>query len=446
MKIIIAGAGDVGFHLAELLASEKQDIILIDTNQEVLDYASSRLDVLTINGDSASIEVLNQANVQRASMVLAVTTSEKINLITAILSKKMGAKQTIARINNPEYLDEENQEMFLDLGVDHMISPTSLASEEIFRLLSQSSFTDIFDFEEGRISLVGINIQETCSLINLPLSQMPAEALAIKLRPAIILRGHKTIIPRGEDIIRKGDLVYFIALKENIPALKTLINVRDHVVKNVMILGGGELGLSVAKLLETKYNVTLIERDRNFCKKLSLSLRDSLIINGEYSNFDLMMDEGLQRMDAFIALTDNSETNIIASLTARNYGVFKTIARVENKEYTYVSQNIGVDSLINKKLFAANEIFRFIRKGKVEALTSLSGVDAEVIEYLVHKTNKLTRKPLKELHLPKGSLVGAVIRGDDVYIPDGDFQIDLGDKVIVLALPEDLGKLEQLFK
>ncbi len=446
MKIIIAGAGDVGFHLAQLLSYENQSIMLVDSNKEVLEYASSRLDVKTIPGDCAQVEILKDAGVAKSDVVLAVTTSEKTNLVTAILAKKLGAKQTFARTNSPEYLLKEQQDIFKELGIDHLISPIKLAADEILRLLKQSHFTDIYNFEEGRISLIGVSIIDSSPLAHIKLSQLPQDSADFKIRPVIILRDTLTIIPKGNDMLVPGDLVYFILPKESIDSLKKLFDTKEHPIKNVMILGEGEMGYMVARLLEKEYRVTIIEKDRQYSKILAGKLSNAMVVNGDYSNFDILAEEGLDHMDAFVALTNNSETNIISSLTAKNHGVFKTIARVESKEYTYVSQNIGVDSLINKKLFAANDIFRYIRKGKVEALTSLSGVEAEIIEYLVDRPSKLTRKPLKDVRFPPSSLIGAVIRNKDVFIPDGDFQIELNDKVIVLALPKDISKLEKFFK
>lgn len=446
MKIVIAGAGDIGFHLAELLSFEKQDIVLIDTNQEVLDYAATHLDVMTLRGDSSSIDVLRQADVPRARLVLAVTTSEKTNLVTAILAKKMGAHQTIARVSNYEYLEDSQRETFKELGVDSLISPILLAGEEIKRLIRECSFTDHFAFEDGKINLIGVTLDEYSPLVNQQLFNIDDEQETdLNLRPIAILRGHRTIIPRGKTILRKGDHVYFITKKKNMEKLNNLIGKQKYKVKNVMILGGTPLGLATAKQLEKEYNITVIEKDKERCKVLAEKLDNCLIINGDASNIDLLVEEGLNNMDAFIALSSNSETNIIASLTAKNHGVYKTIAQVENKEYIHISQNIGVDTLINKKLIAANNIFRFIRKGKVEAITSLHGVDAEVIEYLIHKSNKTTRKPLKDLHFPQTALIGGVIRGDEALIPDGEFQLQLNDKVIVFALPEAIDKLEQLF-
>ncbi len=446
MKIIIAGAGDMGFHLAELLSYEDQDIILIDTNQDVLDYAATHLDVLTIKGDSSSIEVLETAEVWRAQLFLAVTTSEKNNLITAILAKKMGARQAIARVENPEYLNEANRERFRELGIDSLFSPRQLAAKEISRLLQKVSFTDVFEFEGGKIDLVGVTLDDYSPLINKALGENQLFSADSSMRPIAVLRGHQTILPRGDTVLRNNDHVYFIAKKENIERVEAVVGKKKRAIKNIMIIGGSGLSLETARILEDDYNVTVVERSKDICKNLTECLNNSLIINGDAANIELLEEEGLSRMDAFIALTPDSEINIIASLVAKNHGVYKTIALVENKEYTHISQNIGVDTLINQKLIAANNIFRFVRKGRVEAITGLHGVDAEVIEFIVHKENQLTKKPLKNLHFPKTALIGGVIRGEESLIPTGDFQLKVNDKVIVFSMPESIGKVEQLFR
>ena len=335
---------------------------------------------------------------------------------------------------------------FTELGVDNLISPVFLAAEEIGRLVKQAYFTDIFEFEDGRISLVGITLDESSPLIDIPLQDIHEFTDEVDLRPIAILRGHRTIIPRGETLLRRNDHVYFITKKQHIESLRRIVDRRQVKVKNIMILGGTELSQATAKRLEKHYNITLVAKDRECCKRFSEELLHTLVINGDFSNFDLLVEEGLDNMDAFIALTDNSETNIIASLTAKNHGVYKTIAQVENKEYVHISQNIGVDTLINKKLIAANNIFRYVRKGKVEAITSLHGVDAEVIEFVVQKNNQLTRKPLRALPFPEAALIGGVIRGDESHIPDGDFQLQIDDKVIEFTLPEGIAKVEQLFR
>ena len=445
MRIIIAGAGDVGFHLAELLAFENKSITLIDKSQDVLDYAATHLDVMTLQGDSSSIDTLQEAGVNNAGLVLAVTTSEKNNICTAILAKKMGARRAIARVANQEYLEEAQRNTFRELGIDSLISPTQLASEEIFRLVRECSFTDHFSFEEGKAHLIGITLDDYSPLVNQQIAEINDIETDVALRPIAILRGHRTIIPRGNTVLRRNDHIYFITKGGNTNKLINLVGKKKVNVKNVMILGGTKLGEATAKRLEQTYNITLIEKDKERCKELAEQLHNTLVINGDYSNINLLEEEGLNKMDAFIALSNNSETNIIASLTAKNHGVYKTIAQVEHKEYVHISQNIGVDTLINKKLIAANNIFRYVRKGHVEAITSLHGVDAEIIEYVITKKNQTTKKPLKDLHFPNTALIGSVIRGEETLLPNGDFQLQLDDKVIVFALPEAINKLEKLF-
>lgn len=446
MKIIIAGAGNLGFHLAELLSYENQDITLIDDSQDVLDYASTHLDVLTLRGDSSSIRILNEAGVENADLVLAVTTSENTNLMTASLAKKLGARQAIARVNKTEYLLEENRDLIKSLGVDSIFSPMQLAAREIERLVDRCSFTDIFEFEDGKISLFGITLDDYSPLVNVQLKKWKQLEADVSLRPIAILRGHITIIPNGEVTLRSNDHVYFITQKEKVDDVENFVGIKKVKIKSIMILGGSPLAYETARHLEKSYSVTLIEENKERCKHLAEELKSTLIINGRADNFDLLMEEGLERMDAFIALTPNSETNIIASLTAKNHGVYKTIAQVENKEYTFISQNIGVDTLINQKLIAANNIFRFVRQGRVEAITGLHGVDAEIIEFVITKNNQVTRKPLKELHFPKSALVGGVIRGEESVIPDGEFQLQMNDKVIVFAMPEAIAKVEKMFR
>ena len=318
MKIVIAGAGDVGFYLAQMLAHENQDITLIDLDQDVLDYAATHTDVLTLRGDCGSIGILKQANINNADLLLAVTTSEKTNLITAILAKKMGAKKTIARVINQEYLEANQQNIFSELGIDNIISPIQLAAKEIKRLVKQAYFTDIFEFEEGKISLLGVTLDEGSSLIDVGIRNLSNfTSDDVNLRPIAILRGHETIIPRGDTIFRQNDHVYFITKKERIDDLKKILNRQQKEMRNIMILGGTALGRETAMKLEKDYNVTLVEKNKSYCVGLTECLENTLVVKGNYSDFDLLIEEGLKNMDAFISLTDNSETNIIACLTAK---------------------------------------------------------------------------------------------------------------------------------
>ncbi len=445
MHIVIAGAGDMGYHLAERLSFDNKDITLIDTERDVLDYVASKLDVMTIQGDATSIDILQQANVGRASMVLAVTTSEKTNIVTAVLAKQLGAKRVMARVRNHSYLSEENIPYFNNLGIDNLISPTMLCSREIFNMIENSSFTEVFDFGSGKLNIVGITLDQFSPLVNQRIMDTKSDPIYEDIRIIAIVRDQKTLIPRGSTIIRNNDHVFFISNKKNTETIQEVLGQKKVKVKNIMIIGGDDMAVTTAIKLQDKYRVTLVNKDKERCKWLAEHLPDTLVINGDYKNIEMLVEEGLEQMDAFLALTESSETNIITSLSAKNHGVYKTIAHVDTREYIHISHSIGVDSLINKKLVAANEISRYLKKGTVEAVSGIYGVDAEFIQYSVNKNNRLTKHPLKELHFPETAIVAGVIRGETVFIPDGDFLLQLNDKAIVLALPEAKLSLEKLF-
>lgn len=446
MKIIIAGAGGVGFHLAELLSKENQDITVIDVKENVLLHMSTHLDVMTFKGDATSIEVLREANVNKADLFIAVTTSESSNLLMSILAKQAGAKKTIARVNNPEYFEPAQLESFERLGVNSLISPNLLAAQEVSLLLEQSSCTDIVNFEDGKISLVGFTLDNSCPLINRTIYDIDQAHSDFDFRGVSILRGYETIIPRGKTILQKGDHLYIAAKQKNIDKALSFAGKQIKPIKRIMIIGGSRLALLAAKLLEKKYEITLVVSDRERGREFVEQLHHCLVIHADTNNIDALKEEGLQQMDAFIALTPNSETNIVTSLMAEELGVYKTIALVENVNYTHISKNIGVDTIINKKLIAANKIFRFIRRGKVKEIISLNGVDAEVIEFELHKKNRLLKYPIRDLHLPEKSIIAGVVRGNESYIPDGDFRFELNDKVIVFAQPEAIHQVEEIFK
>jgi trk system potassium uptake protein TrkA len=445
MNIVIAGAGDMGYHLAEQLSYENKDITLIDLDKDSLDYAASHLDVLTIVGDATSLEVLNNANVSEASMFMAVTTSEKTNIVAATLAKQLGAKRVISRVRNHEYLAPEHEVFFKNVGIDNIISPTKLCSDEIFRMIKNSNFTDVFEFEGGKLNIVGITLDQYSPLVNKKIQDISSEELFEDIRIVAIVRDQITLIPRGSTIIRNNDHVFFISNKRAVESIIELLGQKKITIKNVMIIGGDDMAYTTALKLEDEYRVTLVHKDKERCKWLSERLNNALVINGDYKNIELLIEEGLEEMQAFISLTESSETNIITSLSAKNHGVYKTIAHVDTREYIHISHSIGVDSLINKKLVAANQITRFLRKGKVESVSGIYGVDAEIIQYMVAKTNRVTKKPLKELHFPDTAIVAGVIRGEDVFIPDGDFVLNVDDKAIILALPAAKAALEKFF-
>jgi len=446
MRIIIAGAGDVGYHLAKLLAYEEQDITLIDQNGETLNQAASNIDVHTIKGNSTSYRVLEEANIHNVDLLIAVTSSEETNITTCIIGKHLGAKRTISRIENIEYLQNKDKLDLKDLGIDEIISPESLAAKEIKRLLKEIALTDTFDFDEGKLSLVGVHIDEHSRLKNKTLVETAHLNPAADFITVAILRNNETIIPHGDNKFLEGDHAYFIAQPDGIDKVISLSGRRKQGVKNIMILGGSKVGYHAAKRLSRKFKIKLIEADREKCFELADELKNVMVICGDGRDVELLEEEGIGDMDAFIAVTGNSETNIISCLVAKNHGVKKTISLVENIDYIHLSQNIGVDTMINKKLIAANFIFRYIRKGDVISLTSIHGVDAEILEFIVKASSKITERAIKNLAFPKQAIIGGVVRNGVGYTAMGDFQFRPKDRVVVLCRPGCIHTVEEFFK
>jgi trk system potassium uptake protein TrkA len=340
MKIVIAGAGDMGYHLAQQLSYENKDIILIDLDKDVLDNASSHLDVMTVMGDATSLEILKNANVKEANMFMAVTTSEKTNLLAATLAKQLGAKRVIARVRNHDYLEPENQIYFKNIGIDNIISPSMLCSGEIFNMVKNSTFTDVFEFEGGKLNVVGITLDQFSPMVNKQISEMRENPIFEDIKIIAIVRDQMTLIPRGNTFIRNNDHVFFISNKKAVESIIELLGQRKVTIKNIMIIGGDDMAYTTARKLEDEYRVTLIHKDKERCKWLSERLNNTLVINGDYKNIELLIEEGLEEMEAFISLTESSETNIITSLSAKNHGVYKTIAHVDTREYIHISHSI----------------------------------------------------------------------------------------------------------
>lgn len=446
MKIVIAGAGDVGFHLATLLELEHHAITLIDQDQGVLQYTANHLDVLVVKGDASSVQILESAQTRNCDLFISVTTNETTNLLAAVLAKSIGARKTIARVSKIEYLHDDLRKNFTQIGVDHLISPTLLAAQEVERLIQRCSVTDIFDFEKGELSIVGFTVDNTSKLVGKQLSKLDKETPNFRIRTICILRNGETIIPESSLTIESGDHLYLITDAQEFDPLNRYIDKNLKQIKNVMIIGDTAMALNTARTLEKDYSVSLIAENEDRCKKYLEILHNTLVINGDVNNIDLLKEEGLERMDAFLALTGNSETNIITSLTAEQIGVYKTIAHVENSAYTDISQKIGVDTLINKKLIAANNIFRYVRKGKVEAIASFHGVDAEIIEFEIGPNSRSVNERVGKLQLPKNaSVLAGIIRDDRGIIPDDEFTLLSGDKVIVLTLPQAIKHVERVF-
>jgi trk system potassium uptake protein TrkA len=446
MRIVIAGMGDVGYHLAKQLSQESHDIIAIDTNQERLTYTDSMTDVLTITGSSTSIKTLLDAKVNKADLLVAVTSFEEVNITTAILGKKLGAKKTIARIGNSEYQDTKSGINFSDIGVDFMIYPEELAAMETVNLILRTAATDILEFENGKLTVMGLKLDKNAPVIRKTMIEAAQEYHTIDFRVVAIYRNFKTIIPAGKDRFIPNDQVFVITTQNGIETVLKLSGKENIKFENIMILGGGKVGRRVASLLEKSMKVKLIESNEEKSFELADILKDTLVIRGDGRDIDLLAQEGIVDMDAFIGLTEDAETNIITCLMAKHLGVKKAIALVDKVDYVPLTQTIGLDSLINKKLIAANSISRFIRKGEVLAIASLEGIDAEVLEYEAAADSPIVKKKVKDLDFPDDAIIGGVIRGEESFIITGESQIKPNDKVVVFALPGSVKKIAKFFE
>ena len=449
MKIIIAGAGEVGYHLAKLLSFESQDITLIDNNESNINFAENKLDIKTIEGDSTSISVLKKADVENSDLVVSLTSSESTNFTTCFLSKQLGAKRTIARISNVEFMENSNSIDFNSIGIDVLISPENLANEEIKHLINESAFSTSHDFEEGILKMMGIKLSKNAPFIGKTVMEAASVFPGIHFMPIALKRedSETTIIPRGNTIFCESDQVYFITNKKGLNELYNLIGTVKQEINNVMILGAGRVGSKLAKDLSEKgLNVKLVEKNKDKASQLAEDLNNVMVLNVDGRNIDFLVEENLDNMDAFIAATGNSETNIMSCLVAKSKGVKKTIALVENMDYINISQTIGINTLINKKLIAASSIFRHIRKGEILALANLHNIDAEVFEFEVLPKAKVTKKRIKELKFPREAVFGGIIRDGKALMSYGDFQIESGDKAIVFCLPEAIHIVEDLFR
>ncbi|RKD96997.1 Trk system potassium transporter TrkA [Marinifilum flexuosum] len=446
MKIVIAGAGAVGTHLAKMLSHQDHDIILLDQDEEKLKEVDSHLDLLTIVGSSSSLKDLKEASVKKADLFIAVTQSETTNITSTILAKKLGAIKTIARIDNQEYLIPENKEYLQSLGIDELIYPEKLAAKEVISYLSRSGTRQMYEFSGGKLLLYGIKISSKSIIMDKTMAEVAEMTSDVDFRAVAIKREDMTIIPRGHNRFSRGDLVFVVSKPESIEKVMLLAGKQKYEIKNAMILGGSRIGQKTAMELGRKMNLKLLEIDKEKSLKLADSLQDALVINGDGRDKELLKEEGIHKMDAFVAVTGNSETNILACLLAKKMGVRRTIAEVENIDYIDLADNIGVGTMINKKLLAASYIYRFTMDADVQHCKWLTVSEAEVMELTAKKGSKITKAALKDLDFPDDANIGGIIRDDDSIIATGDTQIMADDKVVVFTLPSAIKKVEKFFK
>jgi trk system potassium uptake protein TrkA len=445
MRIIIAGAGEVGTHLAKMLSNENHEIILIDPEESRLKPIDNSLDVLTFEGSATSVKILQDSLRKKTDLFIAVTHSEDTNITSSILAKRFGALKTIARIDNLDYLEPSTLEFFKSIGIDSLIYPELIAAREVLGLLHETGANDFMEFSGGKLAMYVQKLDEKAPIINKSLQEISISRRTDKYRAVAIKRAGKTIIPRGNEQFQLGDMVYVISTHEGIDEMMKTSGKENFEAKSIMILGGSRIGKHVALYMQKSCEVKLIDSDINKCEDLAEILHETLIINGDGRNVDLLEQEGITKIDAFVAVTGNSETNILSCLLAKKMGVKKTIAEVENMEYINLAENTGIDTIINKKISAASRIFRHTTNPNVTQVKYMTGTDAEVFEFNVPANSKITKGTLRSIDFPRDAIVGGGTRDGIPFIATGDTILRANDKVVVFTLPSAYDKLSNYF-
>ena len=447
MKIIIGGAGAVGTHLSKLLSKDHQDCVLIDDQLERLAGLEGRYDIMTLHGSPTSIQTLKDAGAEHADLFVGVTTDESQNMTACMIAHNLGTKKTVARIDNIEYMSPSLKNFFEQMGINSLIYPEVLAAHDIINGLKMSWVRQRLDVHDGALVMLGIKLRETCEILNQPLKELcgpddPYHVVAIK-------RNDETLIPGGNDELHVNDIAYFMTTSEYIPYIRK-ISGKEHYadVKNVIIMGGGKTSVRVALTAPDYMNLKIIEHDEQRCERLNelLSNVDTMVIHGDGRDLGLLQEEGIQNTQAFVALTGNAETNILACLTAKRLGVRKTVAMVENLDYVEMAESLDIGTIINKKTLAASHIYQMMLDADVSNVRSLMMVDSDVAEFVASKDSKVTQKAVKDLGLPFGVTIGGLVRNGQGILVNGNTRIEAGDSVMVFCHEQNLKKLEKYFK
>ena len=452
MKIVIEGAGKVGSHLAKMLSAEANEITVIDEDESRLTQLSATADVITVHGSASSIGILRDAGVDKADLFIAVNpfTSQDVNIVSALLAKKLGCKKVCARIDDESYLAYDNKYLFTDMGIDMMFYPEKIAAGGIVDLLKRTTSTESMDFARGKLQMAVFRLEEDSPLMDMKLAEFSAALSdeASQFRVVAVTRGSETLMPRPDLRFKYNDLLFIIIRREGLPLLMNFLGKSNIEVNKLMILGAGQIGSMVARSMSKQIDsIKVIDLDRKRCLELSERTGDNVIVvQGDGRNSDFLLEEGIRDYDAFVAVTGNDEANILACVVAHKFGVPRTIAQVENVEYVKLAEDMGVDAVINKKLITASRIFKMTLSDKVRFIRYMHGTDAEVLEYVVAPGSKITRAPVKDLQFPKDAVIGGVIRGNDSFIAVGDTRIEDYDRVAVFALPSAVKEVDRFFK
>jgi trk system potassium uptake protein TrkA len=446
MRVIIVGAGEVGYHLAERLSQENQDVVVVEANPDRAERASELLDVMTVVGNGASIPVLEKAGIRDARILLAVTSQDEVNLISCLAATRLGVNYTIARISNPDYYARGSVLSRERMGIDLMINPEREAAKETFQLLRSAAATDVANFAEGRVQLVGLVVREKAPLCGKTLAQLGAEYMDYHYVTVAIVRDGETIIPDGSSTIEAGDQIYMLSPTAEVTAIPPLAGYDPFELKRVMIAGGSAEGLFLAELLEENgVECTILDNDRRRCVELAETLPKSLVLHADATDMELLEMEGVAGIDGYVAATGHDETNLLSSLLAKTVGAKKVVSLIEKFDYLPLVTKVGLDAAVSPRMSAVNAILRYVRRGRVMTVATLKGIEAEAIEFQVGDNALAAHKPISDLPFPPGGVIGTIIRDEKIIIPRGRDHIIPGDEVIVFGLPEALPEIGKFF-
>jgi len=445
MKIIITGAYAIGTHLARLLSRNQEEITIIDSDEERLERIGADYDLLTLCGEPSSVKTLQEAGAENADLFIAVTPDENENINSCILAHALHAKKTVAKVNDAEYVEEDIRKFYKNLGVDELIYPEILAAKEINNGLKMSWVRQRWDVHGGALVMLAIKLRDNCEILNQPLKVLcgpddPYHIVAIK-------RHGMTIIPGGNDELKCFDLAYFMTTKEYIPYIRHITGKEGYAdVHNVMIMGGGMTAVRALQSMPEYMDAKIIEMDHDRCEELNqLVDAKTLVIEGDARDTNLLEDEGIKNTQAFVALTGNAETNILACLTAKRLGVRKTVADVENMDYASMAESLDIGTIINKKAIAASRIYQLMLDADVMNVTFLMSANADVAEFVAKDGAKVTKLPVKDLKLPTDVTIGGLVRQGEGMLVNGNTRIEAGDHVVVFCHGVNMKTLEKYF-
>ena len=449
MKILIIGAGQVGYFLCDRLSREGHAVTLVDQAEETIERAQDRLNVLGVCGNGASAEILEQAGIKETEIFIAVTNMDEVNILACLLAREYQVKTRVARTKSFEYTGSKAILSKEKLGIDLLINPEDAVAEELFKLACTSRAFDVAEFVEGQIHFQGFRITPESPICNLTLAELGELRGIYRFVVVAINRGKKTIIPRGEDCLQAGDRIYIFAHQDELPAINYMLQAEQKKSKSThraFVLGGNRIGMQIAQNMEQqKLSIKLIEKNEDRCYKLAKELDKTVVINAEGLDLQTLLDEGLEDADVFVAVTDNDQTNILTCLLARQHSVRRTLALVSQPELINLATELGIDACVSPRMAAASTILKFVRRGEIISLTAVEDSNSEVLEFEIRQDSGLLAIPLRDLHFPRGAIIGAIVRGHSYEIPTGESQLAEGDRVVIFTLPDALQKVERFF-